>query len=198
MKNLIAILGPILIPVCLYAVDGQVLINQSTVTTAGGFPYTISQPGSYKLSGNLITPSGTDAIHVAVSNVTLDLNGYSITTPTQPQVPATAGIRATTDVSGVTVRNGVIRGFTVPLSIDLGNSTLLVFEDLVLQWGLLGSSSGFGTGTFGRVVRISAPDQDISYRCPSVIQLNSARSISRDVFTPGTGTCSVANNATTF
>ena len=36
-----------------FAVDGQVLINQSTVMAAGGFPYIISNSGSYKLSGNL-------------------------------------------------------------------------------------------------------------------------------------------------
>ena len=36
-----------------FAVDGQVLINQSTVIAAGGFPYRITQPGSYKLTGNL-------------------------------------------------------------------------------------------------------------------------------------------------
>jgi hypothetical protein len=36
-----------------FAVDGVVLINQSTVMAAGGFPYKITQPGSYKLSGNL-------------------------------------------------------------------------------------------------------------------------------------------------
>ena len=36
-----------------FAVDGQVLINQSTVMAAGGFPYRITQPGSYKLAGNL-------------------------------------------------------------------------------------------------------------------------------------------------
>jgi len=33
--------------------EGVVLINQSTVMAAGGFPYVITQPGSYKLSGNL-------------------------------------------------------------------------------------------------------------------------------------------------
>ena len=36
-----------------FAVDGVVLINQSTVTAAGGFPYSITQSGSYRLSGNL-------------------------------------------------------------------------------------------------------------------------------------------------
>ena len=69
------------------AVDGAVLINQSTVTAAGGFPYIISQPGSYKLSGNLTmnttsngNHNGVDiAIGISSSRVTLDLNGFTIT-----------------------------------------------------------------------------------------------------------------------
>jgi hypothetical protein len=72
-----------LVPACLFAVDGQVLINQSTVMAAGGFPYKITQPGSYKLSGPLTmttTVSGnfnsTDvAIEIESGQVTLDLNG---------------------------------------------------------------------------------------------------------------------------
>ena len=72
-----------------FAIDGVVLINQSTVMATGGFPYVISQPGSYKLSGNLTidttpagnyAPLGSDvAIVIAHSNVLLDLNGFSIT-----------------------------------------------------------------------------------------------------------------------
>ena len=36
-----------------WAVDGVVLINQSSVAAAGGFPFFITQPGSYKLSSNI-------------------------------------------------------------------------------------------------------------------------------------------------
>src|SRR5271156_6144744 len=64
-----------------FAIDGQVLINQSTVMAAGGFPYKITQPGSYKLSGNLVVPANTDGIDINVSNVTIDLNGFKISGP---------------------------------------------------------------------------------------------------------------------
>jgi hypothetical protein len=37
-----------------FAVDGTTLINQATVPSAGGFPYHITQSGSYRLSGNPI------------------------------------------------------------------------------------------------------------------------------------------------
>jgi hypothetical protein len=68
----------VLVPVCAFAIDGQVLINQSTVMAAGGFPYNIMQTGSYKLSGNLVVPAGVDGIVINADNVTLDLNGFTI------------------------------------------------------------------------------------------------------------------------
>ena len=50
-----------MVPVCGFAADGQVLINQSTVMAFGGFPYRITQPGSYKLSGNLTLNTSQNA-----------------------------------------------------------------------------------------------------------------------------------------
>src|SRR5690348_5191897 len=96
MRNTVLFLLTIAMsPFCAHAVDGVVLINQSTVMAAGGFPYIISQPGSYKLSGNLTmttTPTGNYvgncggltspcdiAIGIGNSNVSLDLNGFTIT-----------------------------------------------------------------------------------------------------------------------
>ncbi len=47
--------------------------------TQPGFstPYTISNPGSYYLTGNLAVTAG-DAIVIAVDGVTLDLNGFTL------------------------------------------------------------------------------------------------------------------------
>jgi hypothetical protein len=72
-----------------YAVDGVTLIDQKvamggrvTAMDTPGFPVTISQPGSYRLSGNLVVPdAGTTAIEITADNVTLDLNGFSIIGP---------------------------------------------------------------------------------------------------------------------
>jgi hypothetical protein len=58
----------------LFAADGTTLINQVQVVLSGGFPYQITQSGSYTLSGNLVSPSNT-AINITAPNVTLDLNG---------------------------------------------------------------------------------------------------------------------------
>jgi hypothetical protein len=61
MKNAVLVVLDIALgPAYAFGVDGVTLINQSTVIAAGGFPYTISRPGSYKLSGNLTVPTGVD------------------------------------------------------------------------------------------------------------------------------------------
>jgi hypothetical protein len=73
----------------LCAADSVVLIDQKAAmsgkVTAGdapGFPVTISQPGSYRLDGNLTVPdAATTAIEITADNVTLDMNGFSINGP---------------------------------------------------------------------------------------------------------------------
>ena len=106
-----------------FGVDGQFLINQSTVMAAGGFPYKITQSGSYKLSGNLAV-SGSFGIVISAPNVTIDLNGFTIYGG-GPSI-FDAGISATSDhrlpgsvpglvATGVTIRNGIISGFANPI-----------------------------------------------------------------------------------
>lgn len=112
-----------------FAVDGVVLINQS-IAMAGdvapgdtpGFPVTISVPGSYRLSGNLVVPDlNTTAILITTSNVRLDLNGFSILGPNVCAATSVAstcgsgtGIGINDNAAGaarsVSVSNGVISG----------------------------------------------------------------------------------------
>src|SRR5262245_36759187 len=69
--------------------EGVVLIDQNaalagavTPDDAAGFPVTLSRPGSYRLSGNLtIADPDTTAIEITTDNVTLDLNGFTISGP---------------------------------------------------------------------------------------------------------------------
>jgi len=97
-----------------FAVDGTTLINQSTVLAAGGFPYSIAATGSYKLSGNLMAP-GTTAINIFATNVTLDLNGFTIGCTGCSGVP---GINSTG--IGTTIRNGKVNGFVGSSSLPYG------------------------------------------------------------------------------
>ena len=111
--------------------SGQVIISQAKALAGGisgpcdapGFPITICTPGSYKLDGNLRVPANTDGIDIAVSNVTIDLNGFSVIGPvtctgsgtTLSCSHATGGDGITQTGSFVngqeTVRNGSVRGF---------------------------------------------------------------------------------------
>src|SRR5690349_335055 len=87
-----------------YPVDGVISINQSRALAGGvtpgdgaGFPVTITQSGSYRLSGNLTIPDlNTGAIQIMADFVTLDLNGFSIAGP----VVCTTGTATTCPVPG--------------------------------------------------------------------------------------------------
>ncbi len=117
------------IPSCIYADQGVILIDQAralagnvTPGDAPGFPVTISQAGTYRLSGNLTVPEKTIAIHISADFVTLDLNGFSIVGPVDcPGRPAKCpapsdgvGVQSGGDVMfgprGVRVENGSVRG----------------------------------------------------------------------------------------
>jgi hypothetical protein len=110
------------------AVDGQIAITQAkamagnvTPGDAPGFPVTISQPGSYVLSGNLTVPdANTDVIQIDASHVTLDLNGFAILGPTDCPANVDTSHPCTGTGSGVgisssrqfniTIRNGTVQG----------------------------------------------------------------------------------------
>ena len=148
--SLLAIAG---LPAFLYAVDGQVLINQATVVNSGGFPYHITQPGSYKLSGNLTVPAGSfvDGIDIGADNVTLDLNGFTITGAGLAGGAAGVGSGGS-NRSGITVKNGSVTNFIT--GIDLPGSSLLL-TDLHLNSNLRGMHIGEG-GAGNIVVRCTA------------------------------------------
>ncbi|TAG08250.1 MAG: hypothetical protein EAZ42_11395 [Verrucomicrobia bacterium] len=69
---------------------------------------TISQPGSYYLTGNL-TVNGSDGIQINSSQVTLDLMGYTIRSIAAPGV--LYGIMIG-EVNNISISNGVIAGGT--------------------------------------------------------------------------------------
>jgi len=116
------------IPVAVRAADGVREINQACVAVgcvAGdtpGFPVTINQPGSYRLTSDLSTAPNLNvhAIEISSPVVTLDLNGFSIIGPTNYGGPGSGtcpggtgiGIFAYPNIpaDSVTVTNGTVRG----------------------------------------------------------------------------------------
>jgi len=70
-------------------------------------PFTITQPGSYYLTTNL-TLSGGDAITIATSGVTLDLNGFTISSTANPA--SGTAILLSNAIKNITILNGHIQG----------------------------------------------------------------------------------------
>ena len=163
------------IPSYVYADHGVVLIDQTralagnvTPGDAPGFPVTITQAGTYRLSGNLTVPEKTTAIHISADYVTLDLNGFSIIGPVVcPGRPAKCpapsdgvGVQSGGDVMlgprGVRVENGSVRGmgnFGIWLTGD-GSSVSRVTVDRNAGGGMhiagtVLESSAIENGSFG-------------------------------------------------
>ncbi|MBP6902393.1 MAG: hypothetical protein KBC73_20055 [Burkholderiaceae bacterium] len=104
--------------------QAKALAGNMTPGDGAGFPVTLSQPGSYKLTSNLYVPAGQFGFHITASNVTLDLNGFSVIGPgtcsrdastfvvvcSQPHM-GIYGIYAEAATDGVVVRNGGVSGF---------------------------------------------------------------------------------------
>ena len=135
-KTFVLLLTLALVPACTFAVDGVVLINQSTVMAAGGFPYVIRDHGSYKLSGNLTVTTTSDAIDINADDVTLDLNGFSIvgsvTCSGSPPVCSASAANGVLAVShqNVTVKSGIVRGFSRGVQIVGGGASGGLIADL--------------------------------------------------------------------
>jgi hypothetical protein len=109
------------------AVDGVIEINQAKALAGGlngslvadppGFPVSITQPGSYRLTGNLTVPDGnTTAISIPVTaDVSLDLGGFTIRGPNlvndSPACSAGGtGYGIVSDANPTVVRNGSVIG----------------------------------------------------------------------------------------
>lgn len=213
----------------LYAVDGVILIDQNRALAGGvtpgdapGFPITISQPGSYRLSGDLTVPNaGTDGFVVTADRVTIDLNGFSIIGPTVcssfPCSPAGSGTGVNGSSSGtITVRNGTIKGmgqfgiyapnghpFIEGVHLD-GNGA----SGLNMNLGKVIDSSASGNGGDGMIVQLGMVHNNITIgnrlngievSCPSSVvgnlsHGNGSANITTFLFVTG---CTFANNSPT-
>lgn len=136
------------------AVDGVIEINPACVPVGcfpgdpAGFPVTITESGSYRLTGNLILPDeNTTAIVYSAADVSIDFNGFAIRGVTEcQQNPSTLlvgcaltgsgrGIEALDTLYSTSLRvsNGTIHG-TGNRAISLSESNnSAVIEDMVIR-----------------------------------------------------------------
>ncbi|MCC6344393.1 MAG: hypothetical protein IT166_19490 [Bryobacterales bacterium] len=170
----------------LNAAEGVTLINQRaamngkvTAADTPGFPVTISEPGIYRLSGNLTVPDAmTTAIQITVDNVALDLNGFSIIGPnvcTPNPVRCTfsgggigvmaVGPAGVVSPANVRVMNGMVRGMGGHGIRMMGDGTMVEKVQSMSNGGpgiVVGAGSvidsvanlnGSGTALVGLIVR---------------------------------------------
>jgi hypothetical protein len=166
------------------AAFAQAAINQSTAlagnVTPGdtaGFPVTLSQTGSYKLTGNLVVPEGKTGVEITASNVTLDLNGFSIIGPstctrivntkvvTCAYTASGAGVFVASTAAGAMVRRGTVKGFQ---SGVLSYASASV-EDITATFNMQGVTISGGPALSFRLSGINA-----SYNLSNGIDIGSA------------------------
>lgn len=89
------------------AAEPRVAINATNTPGISGCVFLISQPGSYYLTQDLIGVPGKSGIWIGASNVTIDLNGFSV----RGNGSSGAGIASSDFVSRLEVRNGTVNGW---------------------------------------------------------------------------------------
>ena len=154
-----------IVAVATHASDGVLEINQTCAVQTGcfagdtaGFPVTISETGSYRLTGNLsLGSNAVMGIRIQAPNVELDLGGFTLRgteacsgypVTSCADAPGFAGISGDSTTSLASVRNGSVVGMGGPCISLLGASS--VVEDVRV---LTCADFGIHVGPAGRVAR---------------------------------------------
>jgi len=140
--------------------DNRIPIDSVAVfdTYVIGFPtlYAITEPGSYYLTGDVVVPSNflgnVKGIIIDASNVTLDLNGYSIigllSEPTNPPTYPVNGFGASDGIAifgeehNITIKNGNIINWFGDGIIGAGGKNCIYSNLNISRTGILGMSVG--------------------------------------------------------
>jgi hypothetical protein len=136
-----------------YAGEGVFEINQACALNTGcfsgdsaGFPVTISDSGSYRLTGKLSGATG-DGISIEASQVTIDLMGFSLCSGTG------SGLIASTPMADIVVMNGTVCDWG-GVGIDLGTSaSSRVINVLATGNGSAGIRVGTDSSVFDSIAR---------------------------------------------
>ena len=99
-----------------------------TRTPIDMLPYSISSPGSYYVTQHLIGTSGVSGIEILVSNVSVDLNGFTLLSGGGS---VGSGIDITPTVENIRIHNGNIQGWGDE-GIEAPNTSNSSFENLRL------------------------------------------------------------------
>lgn len=101
-------------------------VDVLTLGSTSSSIHQISQSGSYYLSENIIVQMGGIIIEIAANNVTLDLNGFSVSDTAVTS--GGTGILVSGDYKNIAIRNGTISGFSI--GVDAFNASNSRLQDL--------------------------------------------------------------------
>lgn len=144
------------------AADGVVEINQACVTggcftgDSPGFPVTITKPGAYRLTSDLVVPASKLAIQIRTGDVGIDLHGFAILGASCAVVGGVCN--RTTGVLGI---EASFTGFSLP-GVSVRNGTVAGMQSNALRLGphavvlnvIVSHTGGISVGV-GSVVRRS-------------------------------------------
>lgn len=153
------------------ALDGVIEINQSRALAGGiggglpqdppGFPVTITQPGSYRLTSNLaVASASTNGIEINAPGVSLDLGGFEIRGPGSCSCcpiscAGSSGAGVLVGASTVSVTGGSIRGFGSGVSAgSLGRTRIEQLD--VSEIAGIGLAVSDGSRVANSTVRLAA------------------------------------------
>ncbi len=93
-------------------VEARIPVNDENTPGDSLGLYKITQPGSYYLTGNITVPESKHGIMITASEVTIDLNGYSVIGPGKENGNSAHGIYTYTGLSqNLTIKNGSVKKF---------------------------------------------------------------------------------------
>jgi hypothetical protein len=122
-----------------------------TLPGAAGELHVINLPGSYYLTTNIVAPNGFNAIRIYTNNVTIDLNGFTMSGPSN----GLAIVTGAGGLSGIRVRNGRLAGWHSGINLSAsGATTDVVIEDVQIACAEgISFASGISCGDRSRVSR---------------------------------------------
>lgn len=112
----------------------------ATLAGTANARHIIVQPGAYYLTANVVGGAGLNGIVINADNVTLDLNGFAVI----GAASSGDGITLSTVRSNVTIRNGVVRGWTAD-GVDAADDNTVIVDGLIASNnGGMGIAAGDG------------------------------------------------------
>ncbi len=102
-------------------IEPRTPLNATTAPGDADSLFRIAVPGSYYLTGNITGASAKHGIEIAVGNVTLDLNGFTLAGVPGSLSGIVAGVAG---LQNIEIRSGVVSDWT-PTGIDLSTNAAL-------------------------------------------------------------------------